>query len=255
MSRDWTSKLFYRGDSYPSLLPSRFKLPSGLSRYSSDCTLADIHLAGFSGPVSDPPFVDQLSQKVIWNADTESWEVIDNPDFVSVQAEQESFEVAESLKLQMSQCLSCDVANLTPKYKQKLAEYLGLCYILVHKYEVHKQFIAWADVPEPPSAFLSDLEVLTAYQKAWFDENIDDIRQQYETQGLVGVPSVIDISNFWDHVPVPSSWVVGTQPIVPSTMRSSYILPSGYILDERCLFPSGYYYVSTNLPAASGVLY
>ena len=45
MTRDLTSKLFYRDNSYPSLLPLRFNLPSGLSRYSNDCSLDDIHAA------------------------------------------------------------------------------------------------------------------------------------------------------------------------------------------------------------------
>jgi len=255
MTRDWTSKLFYRDNNYPSLLPHRFNLPSGLSRYSTDCSLDDIHAAGFLGPVPDPPFVSEPNKKVIWNTSTGSWEVIDNPNFNVEQATKESFEVAESLKLEMSQCLSCGEDTLTPRYKKELAEYLGLCYILIHKYEVHKEFIKWSDVPSAPSAALSHLKDLVAYQKTWFDLNKNDIQQQYETQGLVGVPSVVDSSNFWDNVGVPSGWTVGTGPIVPSTMRSNYILPSGYTLMETCLFASGYYYVSNKESPGSGIYF
>lgn len=249
-NKNWSSVLFYKGSELPSFISPRFTLPSGASRYVNDCTLDDIHLAGFSGPVSDPPFNNDTSKKVIWNTDTASWQIVYNSDAAEAVAKEESREVADSLKVIMNQCIDCACGTLTPQYHKKLAEYLGLCYMVIHRHE-KGNLVKWSDVPVAPVAYIHENEELVPYQLAWFAENNRQIKEEYETQGLVDTSFLADNSNFWSNVEVPSDWVVGTDPIVPFTMRNSYIIPSGYSLSFGSLSSSGCYYVGV---PPSGVL-
>jgi hypothetical protein len=238
---DWSTQLFFFGDTFPSFLPLRFRLPNGETRYSENCSLLDIHSAGFEGPVDPAPFPPDDNHRYIWSTTTKSWVLQIIPD--SDKAKQLSETICTELEAKLYSCplFFCD--DLVEHYRDELFTYIGKIYVLVHDCKVHGKLLTLSDIPQAPSTYASTKKDHIVSQQNLLSSEFDTIKMWYEKQGLVPCNRKEDALNFWYNVATPSGWTVGTDPIIPETMALAYILPSGYKLSIRYLAPSGYYCV------------
>jgi len=163
---NWSASLFYTEDADPSFLPYRFKLPDGSSRYASDCSLADIHLAGFNGPVPQPPIPSEDTLKTAWDVNSKSWIFIPKQ---NISAETESELCLADIKQRLTYCMPDGLLDGPEEYKEAVYKYRGYLFTLVHECEMHGRLLTYSDLAvSPPDTSISTWEKVKQNQINYF---------------------------------------------------------------------------------------
>jgi hypothetical protein len=235
---NWCNQLFYLPGEEPAPLPKRFRLPTKETRYSHNCTLADIHKAGYVGPVDEAPYVD-ASCVCVWCLKTNSWK-INKKETCDSNLSRISEEVYLYLKGALNFYPEYTPETITSCFRKNLCTYKGEILMLIYEYKNKNRVLTWEDIPDFPDDTQSSTDKRKIQQNRWLDTTKDVLKKWYEKQGLVLAPLFLDTENFV----FPDDWIVGTEPIDPVSMAPHYIIPSGYYLNSESLATSGYYYVS-----------
>ena len=238
---NWSASLFYKEDADPSFLPYRFKLPDGSSRYASDCSLEDIHLAGFKGPAPQPPIPSEDTLEASWDSNSESW--IFTPK-QNISAELESKLCLADIKQRLKYCMPDGPLDGPEEYKEGVYKYRGHLFTLLHECEEHGRLLTYGDLAlEPPDVSIPTWDSVKQRQINYFETEKHRLRSIYESQGAIPSPSNVLVSGFWEVNSVPDDWVLGFGPIAAYTLQNNIIPPSGYEIATVHIEPSGYYYI------------
>lgn len=233
MSRtDWTNALVYQVGKDPFVLPNRFRLPNGQTRYSSNCTVDDINTAGFLGPVADKPLKDNCCDKVIWNSTSLSWEIIHDPNHQFFAERKETSELTVLLKNLIENALSDDLDTLAEGYKKKLFSFVGEAYSLIYRAENNSALISRDSVPATLEKIQTTPAEVRDAQLEFFEREKETIRYEYETSGLVTCPPTLDTTDFWENIGVPSDWILGHQLIDITSFLRNCVPPPGRELND-----------------------
>ena len=206
---DFSSAKFSKDSKEPTFLPDRLRLPNGFTRYKWSITQEEVESCGYVGPISEP---DRSSgQAYVWVEGT-GWVADGDPKpVVSSRAVATDARLrrdiglilaGEYLKLKELKDAGCRSA-----FRQLWQDYFFDLKELIQS----DTLIATSDVPAEPSegeVSKTDAELKAAY-KAWYDQEFDLMRAEYETYGVISGLREEFATLF---APDPS-WVKGTQAV------------------------------------------
>jgi hypothetical protein len=206
---DWSLQLFSLGGAVPSRLPFRFRLPSGQTRYSANCSLTEIHLAGFSGPFEYPYVEDfQVSE---WDSSALTFVVRDKLPEEYSDAVKINLEVRALARLQLSTLPDLTSNNFDETYKQEWILFSSKLLTLLNKPET--ELLTYGDLPAYPTVPDNQAEFAESLAALTIASNYNRWKDQFETYGFIFyVPE-----NVAPYFTVPADWVQGTTPLPEGT--------------------------------------
>ena len=237
--KDWRGVLFAQGSAVPTYLPEKFYLPGGDLRHSYKCTLDDITLAGYTGPVEQPPLVPK-GYCLEWDSSTLTWGL--KPCATDVDVELLNTEVVQHLNAE-SQLCGChrNCEELSPQSKKALWLYRGQIQEVLENAALTRTKLTWDDVPPRPSSNIVSLNYAQSLVSDYFD-NFEQAKTEFESFGAVFLPSGVEadlVDSF------PDGWVMGNDPLPSNFISSNFFVPSGYCVSDELVSVSGYYFVES----------
>lgn len=201
---NYSNSLFSSEGSEPSLLPSRLRLPSGQTRYSTDITLDELNELGFTGPFVRPSVPN--TQKLVWIAAELEWDIIEKTELELAQEKNNI--VRDSIAFILSTAvdvndpaLSDDALKIYSEYYAKLNSLLNSTNLLTD-----------ADVPTlelPQIIYKAELERIKEEEvQKMLTQNLDNWKYMYEVYGISG----------WE-----------TSRCMNPEVEKRFILPSGWV--------------------------
>jgi hypothetical protein len=201
---DLSKALFSLNGEYPKLLPGRFRLPSGVTRYSCDVTLEEVTLCGYQGPVKTPEFDSQV-EKLIWDSSSLTFSV--------GKLSPEDIKIAKDRKYRS--LLEGELASIDSNYREKLTEqgqykydaYYGKILNLVSSDDL-------LDESSVPTKTFSALDTIEGRQEA-LDTFVDDffitkMRFNYEYYGV-------------------KTWEMEHRSYIYDYLRTEFVVPTGWV--------------------------
>lgn len=203
--QDWTTSLFNQiyGEE-PYILPTRLRLPDGLTRYTYSCSLEDIVLCGYLGPYSVPTVAND--EIAYWDSSINKFSIRKK-----TPEELKSDLVDESVRQSISQTIASKIDYNDPKYNftQEYKDLLTAYYSKLSDILNTKTKLTYSDIPAEPNCIVKTNEELTVWCAKYWENQKGIFKDQYETWAVIFECEKRYIPFF----SVPSDWVLGTTPV------------------------------------------
>ena len=213
---DLSSKFFSLGGAVPSFLPSRLRLPNGVTRYSHSITQEEVEACGYTGPYDYPSL--SSTQAAEWDSSALAWTVRDKTaeelkkldiDLSVRNTIQNNIDIIEAEKHNFSGYLDSYVAaqfTLLDNCRELLKRTSYL--VPSDYYSILPSAVQELDPDSGYPLYKTAAERQTAYDE-WFAADETGLQTEYETYGVIThVPR-----EFRDIFKVKSSWTCGSTPL------------------------------------------
>ncbi len=208
-NRNNTLELFSKEGKAPSYLPLRFRLPSGETRYSSNCSLQEIYSAGFLGPY-EYPYVTK-DQLVLWDTKKNTFVVRDRLPEEYFDPVHINLEVRALASLQLSALPDLTLNTLDEAYKQAWTTYSSHLITLLNLPET--VLATYEDLPSYPLVLANQSKFDESLAAITIEINYNRWKEQFETYGFIFyIPEEVI-----PYFAIPSDWVRGSSPLPEET--------------------------------------
>jgi len=206
---DFSKSLFSLNGDEPALLPTRLRLPSGLTRYSISITLEELASLGYTGPFVLPELAP--NQTAVWDSDAQAYgPPFEIEELADPEEECEDSRVRREIDYLLSQTPDLSNPDLTSDARNAYYVYYGTLASL----KATKSLLTYEDMPvlELPQ-ITSQSELDQAIDNAIntsIEESTPDWKYMYEVYGLEGWHEFPEIEarfvkpDFW----VPSGTII-----------------------------------------------
>jgi hypothetical protein len=207
---DARNKLFSLNGESPSFLPSRVRLPNGLTRYIQDISTEELASLGYTGPYEPP--VDSATEYFTWDKISLSFVSNTRTSFVSLQESREVKAAAKKLldNLELPQ-------GATSEYADSFSSSVSSLRSIVSS----DSLVSFSDLPALPDTQYKTRAALQELADNFFAAVSGNWQRTYALNGVLK-PEPDPL--FAEFVNVPSDWVV--------TNEEPPAYPSGYIAGE-----------------------
>lgn len=205
-NQNWSSYYFTKDGSLPSYPPPRIRLSSGFTKYTSSCSLEDLHDAGYEGPIEVIPV--GANQKRVWDFASNK--------FILVSAEgKDPTLVNREVRSYCSEQISCldldDKSSYDDNFRNAWSRYITILVNLLKKPE--SELLTFEDLPEIPTTVENQADHDAKLAQDFINDNFERWKGQYEKYGFCfEVP--LDVQPYFS---IPSDWVAGSQPLPSGT--------------------------------------
>lgn len=179
---NYSDSLFSYQGSEPALIPTRLRLTSGQTRYSTNITIDELNELGYTGPFSLPSVPN--TQKVQWNPTESRWDIIEK---TSLELAQEQNKVIrDSISFILSSAVDVNDPALSDEALKIYSEYYAKLNSLLNS----TSLLTNADVPTlelPQIIYKAELERIKEEEiQKMLTENLDNWKYMYEVYGISG---------------------------------------------------------------------
>ena len=203
---DYSNSLFSSEGLEPSLLPARFRLSSGQTRYSSSVTLDELTQLGFIGPFVRPSVPS--TEKLVWSPTENTWDVIQKTELEIAQENDKTIRSSTEAILRNAVDVNAQESVLIEEVFIIYSEYYAKLNSLLNS----TALLTAADLPTlslPQIIYLADIDRIREEEvNRMLTENTEAWKYMYEDYGISGWEfDVCGDAEVAERFVKPSDWV------------------------------------------------